>query len=342
MNGWNKCILNMENTTVENNTAYVGAGMLFHYSILNYNNGLIRYNRAISRDGKKAPSTMNHIRHDDSSKTAEGDYDYLKNDQPNENINGIAGGLFLGDHARSTFIGNSFGIYGNYAEYGGDDIVSIGTDNNGTVVTLPDVSKMSLNDFKVDVTQAALFWAQDYIKNDTGYGNKPSNATATSTVERYRTLLAARTENIASIPSGVDYREQYVSVALGYKYVYVDIKKSGLKNGESAIFNIYSTKDVTASSTPYMQVVLTGNATGSEVSRKIALTPGDWTVMETGWSWTYTGMSASNETVLGNPAIKRTIPDNPSAADRIFSFANTKKTSAPNAEKVKVNDKMKK
>ena len=342
MNGWNKCILNMENTTVENNTAYVGAGMLFHYSILNYNNGLIRYNRAISRAGKSAPSTMNHIRHDDSSKTAEGDYDYLKNDQPNENINGIAGGLFLGDHARSTFIGNSFGIYGNYAEYGGDDIVSIGTDNNGTVVTLPDVSKMSLNDFKVDVPQAALFWAQDYIKNDTGYGNKPSNATATSTVERYRTLLAARTENIASIPSGVDYREQYVSVALGYKYVYVDIKKSGLKNGESAIFNIYSTKDVTASSTPYMQIVLTGNAAGSEVSRKIALTPGDWTVMETGWSWTYTGKSTSNETVLGNPAIKRTISDNPSAAERIFSFTNTKNTSVPNAEKVKVNDNMKK
>ena len=135
---------------------------------------------------------------------------------------------------------------------------------------------------------------------------------------------------------------QYVSVALGYKYVYVDIKKSGLKNGESAIFNIYSTKDVTASSTPYMQIVLTGNAAGSEVSRKIALTPGDWTVMETGWSWTYTGKSASNETVLDNPASKRTIHDNPSDAERIFSFTNTKKTSAPNAEKVKVNDNMKK
>ena len=342
MNGWNRCILNMENTTVENNTAYVGAGMLFHYSILKYNNGLIRYNKAISRADKSKPLTMAGTRHDDSSKKAEGDYEYLKNDQPNENINGIAGGLFLGDHARSTFSGNTFGIYGNYAKYGGDDIVSIGTANNGTVVTLPDVSKMSLNDFKVDVPQDALFWAQDYIENDTGYGNKPSNATATSTVERYRTLLAKRTENIASIPSGVDYREQYVSVALGYKYVYVDIKKSGLKNGESAIFNIYSTKDVTASSTPYMQIVLTGNAAGSEVSRKIALTPGDWTVMETGWSWTYTGKSASNETVLGNPAIKRTIPDNPSNAVRIFSFTNTKNTSVPNAEKVKVNDNMKK
>ena len=344
MNGWNKCILNMENTTVENNTAYVGAGMLFHYSILKYNNGLIRYNRAISRASKSAPSTMNRTRHDDSSKVGPSGSAYLQNDQPNENINGIAGGLFLGDHARSTFSGNSFGIYGNYAEYGGDDIVSIGVADNGTVqVTLPDVSSMTLNDFKVGVPQAALFWAQDYIKNDTGYGNKPSNATATSTVERYRTLLAARTENIASIPSGVAYgNNQYVSVALGYKYVYVDIKKSGLKEGESAIFNIYSTKDVTASSTPYMQIVLTGNAAGSEVSRKIALTPGDWTVMETGWSWTYTGMSASDETVLGNPAIKRTIPDNPSAADRIFSFANTKKTSVPNAEKVKVNDNMKK
>ena len=343
MNGWNKCILDMENTTVENNTAYIGAGMLFHYSILKYNNGLIRYNKAISRDGKSAPSTMYRQRHLNDAIKAEGDYEYLKNDQPNENINGIAGGLFLGDHARSTFSGNSFGIYGNYAEYGGDDIVSIGAADNGTVqVTLPDVSSMTLNDFKVGVPQAALFWAQDYIKNDTGYGNKPSNATATSTVERYRTLLAARTENIASIPSGVAYgNNQYVSVALGYKYIYVDVKKSGLKEGESAIFNIYSTKDVTASSTPYMQIVLTGNAAGSEVSRKIALTPGDWTVMETGWSWTYTGTSASNETVLGNPAIKRTIRDNPSNAERIFSFTNTKNTSVPNAEKVKVNDNMK-
>ena len=92
-----------------------------------------------------------------------------------------------------------------------------------------------------------------------------------------------------------------------------------------------------------MQIVLTGNdAAGSEVSRKIALTPGDWTVMETGWSWTYTGESESKEEVLGNPAIKRTISDNPKDADRIFSFKNTKKTSVPNAEKVKVNDKMKK
>ena len=90
-----------------------------------------------------------------------------------------------------------------------------------------------------------------------------------------------------------------------------------------------------------MQIVLTGNAAGSEVSRKIALTPGDWTVMETGWSWTYTGTSASNETVLGNPAIKRKIDDNPSNAERIFSFTNTKNTSVPNAEKVKVNDNMK-
>ena len=345
MNGWNKCILNMENTTVENNTAYVGAGMLFHYSILKYNNGLIRYNRAISRAGKSAPSTMARTRHDDSSKVGPSGSAYLQNDQPNENINGIAGGLFLGDHARSTFSGNSFGIYGNYAEYGGDDIVSIGAADNGTVqVTLPDVSSMTLNDFKVGVPQAALFWAQDYINGDTGYTQyKPSNATATSTVERYRTLLAKRTENIASIPSGVAYgNNQYVSVALGYKYVYVDIKKSGLKEGESAIFNIYSTKDVTASSTPYMQIVLTGNAAGSEVSRKIALTPGDWTVMETGWSWTYTGKSASNETVLGNPAIKRKIHDNPSDAERIFSFTNTKNTSVPNAEKVKVNDNMKK
>ena len=346
MNGWNKCKLKMVNTTVENNTAYVGAGMLFHYSILEYNNGLIRYNKAISRKGyDKGPDTMYRQRHNyrEENKT-EGDYNYLQNDQPIENINGIAGGLFIGDHSRSTFSGNSFGIYGNYAEYGGDDIVSIGAADDGTVqVTLPDVSKMSLNDFKVGVPQAALFWAQDYIINDKGYGNKPSNATATSTVERYRTLLAARTENIASIPSGVAYgNNQYVSVALGYKYVYVDVKKSGLKEGESAIFNIYSTKNVTDSSTPYMQIVLTGNAEGSEVSRKIALTPGDWTVMETGWSWTYTGKSASNEKVLGNPAIMRTLTDNPSAAERIFSFTNTKNESVPNAEKVKVNDNMKK
>ena len=99
MNGWNKCILDMENTTVENNTAYVGAGMLFHYSILKYKNGLIRYNRAISRAGKSAPSTMNRTRHDDSSKVGPSGSAYLQNDQPNENIKGIAGGTVVDGNA---------------------------------------------------------------------------------------------------------------------------------------------------------------------------------------------------------------------------------------------------
>ena len=343
MNGWNMAILNIKNTNIEYNTAYVGGGVLAYYSKLHYSNGLIRYNKAIARKNSTKPETFYKINHSTNNGG-----NYLFCDDPNTSLSGIGGGVLLSHNAEMTIDENasSFGIYGNTAEYGGDDIMTNGVDSNSLPqIKLPDVTKMSLKDFNAGVPQSALFWAQDYIKNDTGYGNKPSNATATSTVERYRTLLAARTENIASIPSGVAYgNNQYVSVALGYKYVYVDIKKSGLKEGESAIFNIYSTKNVTDSSTPpYMQIVLTGNAAGSEVSRKIALTPGDWTVMETGWSWTYTGTSASNEKVLDNhPAIKRTIHDNPKDAERIFSFTNTKNTSVPNAEKVKVNDNMKK
>lgn len=338
MNGWSKDVLNIESTTIENNTAYAGGGVLIYNSTLNYNDGLIRNNRAISRDSKKAPLTMCWTNHCNNAISGA---DYLRNDQPREDINGVGGGLLVSLGGKMNLGGTQFGIYGNYAQYGGDDILSVGNDANK--ITLPDVTKMTLRDFDAGVPQSALFWAQDYINGDTGYTNKPSGSegSSVSDAKRYRDKIAEVSEHIYEIAPNKEYVKEYVSVALGYKYVYTTVEKTGLKKGESAVINFYPSKSITQKSKPYMQIVLTGtDDTGSKVAKTVAIPVGDWTVMETGWSWTYGGKSSTGETALDCPAITRTLTKNSSGNDMKFSFTNTKQVKEPNAENVKVNDNM--
>lgn len=61
------------------------------------------------------------------------------------------------------------------------------------------------------------------------------------------------------------------------------VRRLDLKAGESAVYSIF--KD--GSSTPLLMIALTGTS-GSEASRTIVgLTPGQYTVREDSWSWTY-------------------------------------------------------
>ena len=123
----------------------------------------------------------------------------------------------------------------------------------------------------------------------------------------------------------------------------VTLNKSGLKPGESAIINLYRKNDVQQSDKPDFQVVMTGNAEGTMVSKTVYIEPGTWTVLESDWSWAYNAAVAEGTpdtekaTVLGRPAIIRTLIDDNS--NRVFSFVNApKENTPPPAEDLKPNE----
>ena len=290
---------------------------------MNYNNGLIRYNKAIARSGQTKPSSMYWQNHCGAS------------DDVRPEIHGVGGGLLVSTNGQVNFVGTeSFGIYGNTAEYGGDDILANG---DRTKITLPDVTKMKLTDFSMIVPQSSLFWAQDYIEKDNNYSHCPNVYYDNNNIERYTTRIA-KYASIGEIAPGTygpgsnkDSDKNYVSVTLGYQYVFIDVIKKGLKAGETALIDIYQGSNV--SGDPYMRISLTGKDGASEIKRKVALYAGEWTVVENGWSWTYQAKAST---------IKRTLTKNSSAADKTFTFENVKQTKLPNAESIKVNDNMKK
>ncbi|MGM9846528.1 MAG: SpaA isopeptide-forming pilin-related protein [Muribaculaceae bacterium] len=248
-------------------------------------------------------------------------------------IKGFGGGVFVADSGSKLQFEMSsttpLGVYGNTATNGGDDIFS----NGYGTVTIPKVAGMKLQDFNVPVSSNALFWAEDYATNDPNYGvgTKVNTSWVSSTNpgnERYRDAL----KNVHE-PYRLSFVESentktltcYTSLALGYNVLFGTIVKEGLKPGESALFDV-----LRSDGTHYCTVVLTGKEGTTSVSRRIALTPGDWKVRETNWSWAYNLDSSTDreQTVTiadGNPN-KFTFKNNPNAA------------AAPHAEDIKVNE----
>lgn len=64
-----------------------------------------------------------------------------------------------------------------------------------------------------------------------------------------------------------------------------------------------------------MTLRLTGNS-DPEVSRRVAIYSGEWTISESGWNWAYDGTAA----------ITRDINSSSPENDRIFTFTNTPKS----------------
>lgn len=329
-NAWGTYTVNLTNTNVESNTAYMGGGVLMYNGYLNYKNGIIRNNRALSRPGSTKPATMYQVNHCnwDGSK-----------DIVNTDLSGIGGGL-CATWGRITFdmSDNKFGIYGNTAEYGADDIFANAKDSQ---VNLPAPTSMTVTGF--DVPTSALFWAQDYIVGDTNYDKKPAAAPTIASPKRYRTMalnLDPQLEN-AYVPAGT-YTD-YICVALGHSYLPITIKKSGLKIGETAIINLYH-KDISdiSSEVPYMRIPLTNKTAtdGTEVSRTVYVSPGTWTLVESSWSWAYKGTAEGEgvKSINGCAAITRAdlIPTS-SEESRTFIFKNANNTSISHKEDIKTN-----
>ena len=338
LNGWSRYTVDLHNTNIESNTAYLGGGVLVYNCGLNYKNGFVRHNKAIKRDGSK-PATMYYTNHSKIENNA---------DVVNTDLSGIGGGIYsTNGTVNFDLTDKKFGLYSNLADYGADDLLSTRTSDAATAkMNLPNPNDMDVID-GFEVPKASLFWAEDYVEGDTNFGEKPASAGAGPN-KRYRTLLYERSPELSNAkfqPGTYDNNtKNYIMAALGYNFVYGIIKKSGMNDGETAIIDIYEGElTTTEGRTPLYRVPLTADNTG-KAEKHILLHPGTWTVVESKWSWTYAGTAqsvVSNDvrTIGGQPAIVRSLIDTSEESVRTFTFTNTKKANVtPNAESIYKNE----
>ena len=192
---------------------------------------------------------------------------------------------------------------------------------------------MDLTDFYAPTSE--IYWVEDYVTNDTRYKDKGSNMIGddSDTVRRYRNSLNASLSIYKILDTNFDaVKNKYLCLSLGYKILYMTIKKIGLQDGESSIFNIYNMKDDKF----YLSTLLTGqkDKTKDGVSQKVAVPEGKWKVVENGnWTWNYTQSSVSPE----NGMIE--IIENNTDEENTITFTNTLKETNKKAydEAIKVN-----
>jgi len=297
--------LDVNNITLESNVAHNGGGVFALGSgsdsgtTLNYKSGIIRYNRAQSHEASPLSTAY--------------DLDYKA-------ISGIGGGIYMGQYSYLKFENPAdFGIYENVADNGADDIFGY---NRNVDIKLPDVADLKLDGYST-ANAHDLFWAEDYITNDTNY-NKGTGIKSSwdtdKTNKRYRNagqderyLIDFGGESVIHYPI-VDGSSTYLSLTLGWTVSTLTLVKHGMNDGDNAIFKIYK---VDGTETEYMTVILTDRdkqADGSRVKRITLSSDGVWKVVETGWSWTYTPDKAS---------IQKNLTVSSTDDDRTFTFSNS-------------------
>lgn len=256
--------------SIQSNRAPAGGGIsLVNTAKLNFNGGFIRSNFADGGENSNV-NTGYHLHATDAS--------------------GFGGGVFMDDGTTLNFNISSaaaFGFYGNEANVGGDDIFA---NANGTTVNLPDVSTMTLLDWDIPVSDAGLYWVEDYVTNDTQYESYGSRMITAEgyTPERYQDALRkASLIGILDKTKYPDYKNKYLCLALGYDLYYLELQKKGLKAGESAIVKVYY--ELSGEHTLYREIILVGRGEDQTVSTMVVLPPNKWLFKEqTDWSWKYT------------------------------------------------------
>lgn len=286
----------MNDGIIEKNTAGNGGGFyLVNNATMDFGNGLIRNNLASAGSATQSFKTGYQA-------TA-------------ATLVGMGGGIFLDTGTSLNFTEeNNLGLYSNLADFGADDIFANG---KNTSITLPDVSNMQLKDFNTPTND--LFWAEDYVDKDSQYAKgtyiNKSYTAGGNLPERYRESLRLLHE-IYKVPGGQTLKG-YTCLALGYGVLFITIEKAGLKEGESAIFTVARKETPTVT---FRTIILTGNAAGTPVSKKVALNAGTWIVSETDWSWAYDPDGAKS--------IEKPILYTSTEEELLFSFSNTEDTSA--------------
>jgi len=287
------------NGNIEENTATNGGGIYLKDAEMDFGKGLIRFNQA------NASLSLKETTGYQQALTA---------------LNGMGGGIYLDRSSTLTFTSvNEMGLYDNLAGNGGDDIFANGS---GTSITLPKVSEMELTGFG---DAGELYWVEDYITDDTGYGSgTEANSSWGGTNSRYREALKNNWETFKVVAPQT--LSGYACLALGHEITYVTILKEGLQTGESSIFEISKLGE-----TKKRSILLTGvSDDGQAVSKRVALTSGEWMVTETNWSWSYD---------LTTPASGRSITQIITSGSE-FRFVNKKKTTFPLHDEAKVENTM--
>lgn len=319
-------ILNINNINIENNEAWNGGGFFVKgltnnsESIIQYNSGIIRYNRAKSYEN----SPMN-----------------TAYDKTYTEYSGIGGGIYLGQFTNLKFSRpENFGIYSNIADNGADEIFGY---NKNVYIELPNISSLNLNGYN-DAKIHNLFWAEDYITNDTKYdkGTKLKGAAwdKDKTNQRYRDVRENGIEGETFLIdfNGADFKyytiqsneSVYLSLTIGWNLSTITLVKKGMKDGDNAIFKLYRVKN--GREDEYMTVVLSDKDKQNDGSRLKNITlidDGVWKVVETDWSWAYEPNTKS---------IQRELTINSTPEERTFEFVNTQKSNIKQSgESIKIN-----
>jgi hypothetical protein len=288
--------LNIGNVEIAENTATNGGGVcLMNNAFMNFGVGQIKNNTAL----KQSSRTYN---------TAYG----LGIDQ----VEGFGGGVYLDSDTKLVFsYAADLGLFGNKADTGGNEIFANG---DGTLVDLPDVTYMALGGYP---GASNLKWIEDYPTDDPNYdkGTKLKGTVwdADRTNLRYEETIS-QNAYIYNLSGAVNQSEKYICFALGYEVIYISITRYGLKEGESAVFHLRK------NDANDFKIIMTGDGSES-ITKKVAVTAGEWTIEETGWSWTYE-VTDENGTELPDRMIVRDIADE---NNRLFVFRGTSKTSLP-------------
>lgn len=242
-----------------------------------------------------------------------------------DEIEGFGGGVYLSTNTTLVFnYANDLGLFGNLADNGGDEIFANG---KSTTVDLPDVTYMALGGYP---GASNLKWIEDYPTND-GYYDKGTKLKGDAwdtdrTNLRYRETITVNAP-IFNLSGATTQDTRYICFSLGYEVIYISVTRYGLGKGESAIYRLHKNE-----ANDFM-IILTGD--GSEaVTKKAAVTAGEWTVSETDWSWGWTLTDADGNPIQDN-SITKDIADD---ANRIFIFKGTRQTGIPmNSEDVEIN-----
>lgn len=304
--------VNLNDAAITNNIARDNGGAFFlnTNATVSITNGSIDDNKATNQDGgafygssgssislNSGSIERNSARNGGGVYLASGaHFSYITGASPSylrkNYASNMGGGVYLAqgtttNKTKLDFVLNntSLGFYENIAEVEADDIYSYG--DATSFINFPNVNDMNLGGYSLPGT--TLEWWEDYRTGDTRYGAGTQQGDA-SNIQRYRVARDADLP-IYKVPASSDYYEKYLCLTLGFEYGRIEIRRSGLKNRENAIYEV-TMGDGTTRQTQYVIV----NGTEDEAKTVIDgekwniatlsyLPKGTYTVKETSWTW---------------------------------------------------------
>ena len=239
----------------------------------------------------------------------------------------MGGGVYLAEGTSSKktqleFVLNStsLGFYDNFAEVGADDIYAYG--EGKTRITIPDVTGMDLGGYSL--AGATLQWWEDYKVGDNRYSVGTMQGDA-SNITRYRASRDAalpiwKVPKVETTPLS-NFYEKYLCLTLGFEYGSLEIRRSGLKPKENAIYKVEFQGDASLNR-PAQYVTVRGTKEDEKISidgvlwnlSRIGYLPkGPYKVTEIPWAWYITDKTTSATVKTQNISTE---------AGRVYTFSN--------------------